>query len=311
MTAAAFPSFDNARLYPSVGLVAAALPAGDWAAIQDAFRQASSNYERHRMVDAAARLNGSEHRLAEITGRDPGDVLASTMLAARCVWVGWEARGTGTASTVRADGWRVFRAQLMRAEQLLIEVCAREPGLAQAWLTRLNTARGLQLGIAESRRRYDRLIRHSPLDLIGQRTLLQDLVPKWGGDWERAHAFAWACLNESPAGAPNAAVLADFYLERWVDADGSTATVFGDPRTRQELWQAGDRSVLNPAFAEPPGREAALSVFALVFSLMEDWPRAKHCFVRLGPYADEWGWDYYQDPVKMFTRTRDQAMVRG
>lgn len=306
------PVFDPAAVYPAVAAAEAGLRDGEWSAVRAAFGSAPSSYERHLIVAGARRVDGCEALLAFVLERDPGDLLAATMLAAREVQLGWTIRGSGRASTVTPAQIDGFHAHLCRAEQLLITVCARDPGFAPAWCVRLDTARGLELGTIESQRRYDRLSRCSPHDLMAQRTVLQDLLPKWGGSWADAHRFAWACANSAAPGSPNASVVIDYHLERWVDSDQSAAAVFADPRLRQEIWQAGELSVMNPAFAGAPGWEYALSQFALGYSLAEDWPRARSCFSRLGPYASEWGWDYlHEDPAKAFKQQRATAMRQG
>lgn len=306
------PVLDPGRVYPVVAAVGAALRTRDWPGVRAAYGAASSMYERHLIVAAVRDVPGCEALLAAVLAGDPTDLLAGTMLGAKEVGIAWGIRGSGRASTVSAQQAAGFHAHLVLAEQALLPVCARDPGFAPAWGIRLDTARGLQLGTAESRRRYDRLVRFSPHDLYAQGVILQDLLPKWGGDWETSHGFAWDCATQAPPGAPNACRVVDFHLERWVDGNRSLASVFADPQVRQEIWQAGERSVMNPAFSGAPGWEYALSLFALGYSLIEDWPRAKSCFTRLGPYANKWGWDYLDaDPANAFRQQRATAMRQG
>ena len=127
MTIAPEPVLDPALAYPPVGAAQAGLRAADWPAVQAAFSGASSAYERHLIVTAAGALESSEDFLEAVVQRDRSDVLAATLLAAREVRIGWTLRGSGRGETVDAGMARGFRGHLARAEQLLIEACARDP----------------------------------------------------------------------------------------------------------------------------------------------------------------------------------------
>lgn len=303
------PDFEVKHVYPAVNAADDALRRGDWPGVRAAFATAGSAYERHQIVALARSMTGCENLLTVVCSHDPSDLLARTMLASRQIGLAWEARGSGRASTVGQQQFERFFALLEEAERSLIEVCAREPGLAAAWAVRLVTSRGLELGGSETRRRCQRLAAVSPHDLLAQELLLQDLLPKWGGSWEQATRFAWECANQAPPGSPNPALVVILHVERWVDSDQDVRAVFADPSIRRDVWQAGEQSVMNPAFAGVPGWEYALSTFALGYSLAEDWPRAKACFARLGPYAHESGWDYFNQPGEVFAQYRAKAMA--
>lgn len=311
MTTTFEPILEPARTYPAVAAADAALRASNWPAVWSAFGGAGA-YERHQIVQLADKVDGSEGYLGSLVQANPGDLLAATMLARREVGLAWQLRGNGRASTVDPKVWDGFRSHVRRAEQLLIRACAQDPGFVPAWRVRLLTARGLDLGPVESRRRYDRLERHSPNDLLAQEGLLQNIVPKWRGTWDAAHSFVWACANAAPPGSPNASVVVTYHQERWLDSGRKAGEVFAEPQVRQEIWSAGELSVMNPAFTTAPGWVFALSQFAFAYGLMQDWARAKSCFTRLGPYASGWGWEYLnKDPLTPFNELRQKAMERG
>lgn len=303
------PDLSAAPFHPVLREADAALRRGDWPGVRTAFAAASSAYEQHLIVAAARSVTGCENLLTVLCGRDASDLLARTMLASRQVGQAWEARGSGRADTVGRDQFATFFAFLEQAEQSLIEVCAREPRFVPAWGVRLVTSRGLELGRSETRRRYQRLSEHSAHDLLAQEQVLQDLLPKWGGSWEQAGGFVWECANQAPPGSPNASLVVVFHIERWVDGDVDLQAVFADPAVRRDVWQAGEQSVMHPAFGAAPGWEYALSTFALGYSLIEDWPRAKSCFARLGPHLQDAGWSYFDKPAEVFAQWQRQAMA--
>ena len=307
--AAGAPDFEIKHVYPVVDATDAALRAGDWPGVRAAFAAAGSAYEQHAAIAAAGSVPGCENLLAVIAGRDPADLLARTMLAWRQLVLGWEIRGEGRAATVSQQQFEGCFAHLELAEQTLIEVCARDPENLGAWGVRLFTSRGLGLGASETRRRYQRVAALAPHDLIAQEALLQDLLPKWGGGWEQAIPFAWECAEQAPPGSPNAGLVVALHIERWVDSSAELKAVFADPAVRRDVWRAGELSVMNPAFTGAPGWEYALSAFALGYSLIEDWPRAKSCFARLGPFAHDTGWSYFDNPAKTFLEWRTKAMA--
>jgi hypothetical protein len=122
--------------------------------------------------------------------------------------------------------------------------------------------------------------------------MLEYLYPKWGGDYATALAFARECAAAAPPGYPNAVMVLDVHYFRWLSetTDGNIAYFKTDP-ARQELIDAGERSVLHPDFNRGRRWITPLNSFAWMFTLHGDWTRAKHCFLKLGPYAVDFGWD--------------------
>jgi hypothetical protein len=105
---------------------------------------------------------GVERLLTEVASRDDSHTLPQVLLAARHISMGGQARTGLRARHASRNQFAVFHDHLRRAEQLLIEVVAREPANAMAWALRVTTAMGLELGQSEARRRYDRLAASYP-----------------------------------------------------------------------------------------------------------------------------------------------------
>ena len=194
----------------------------DWPALRRVLEQARDADELTFDVDVLADLPGIETFLQGVLAEDPDDVLARTLLAARYVRLGWAVRGGAYADKVGKDQFATFHDWLRRAEQILVDVCADRPDLAPAWTTRILTARGLELGHAEARRRYARLAEHHPHVVAAQEQLIQQLCPKWGGTWEAALSFAREAAAAAPPGAPSGTVIATVHIERWLSDDPAT-----------------------------------------------------------------------------------------
>jgi hypothetical protein len=303
--------FDPAAAYPEVRSLRAALHTGDWAGVHAVLDPLDWN-DRGILVPIAAEVPGIEPFLRAVMAAHPRDSLAPTLLAAHLIDVGWGIRSGARAQHVSREQFDQFHAHLRRAEQLLIDICAREPGNAAAWQLRLRTARGLELGQAEARRRYDRLSRHVPHHVTAQRSLLQQFCPKWSGNWDKALTFARECMVTAPDGAHNAVVLAEAHLERWTDGETSEerAHYRRDPQFKRDIWEAAQRSVLHPRFTHRPGWVSVRSMFALMLCAAEFWDAAVAQFAALGNLATEFPWDYLGG-VDGLHKFRAEAYAKG
>lgn len=306
------PDFEVASAFPEHRWLQQAAQAGDWAAIRTFAGKFPRGADRTFVTTTVADVAGIEHPLRELVAANPNDLLAATLLAAREVIIGWEIRTAARASQVSREQFRELHRHLRQAEQLLIRVTALDPANDLAWTERLTTARGLQLGQNEARRRYDRLTRHYPAHFTAQARLLQQLCPKWSGSWEALHSFARECMQTAPPGALNAGLVAEAHLEHWLDLNKSERTEYlRRPDVHRELVEAADRSVLHPAFRRTYGWVTVQGAFAALFSLIGDLPRAAVHFRALGNLASQYPWSYLGDPAEAYTRHRAAALAKG
>jgi hypothetical protein len=307
------PDFRLRAAYPEVAAAEDAIRAGDWPAFRACYDAVPKWQGRQLIMGAANEVAGSETFLKSVIERDPEDLVATTMYANRLINIGWEIRTDKRAKYVSAEQFAAFHKYLREAEQILIWVCARDPSFVPAWTNRLATSRGLELGQAETRRRYDHVARHDPHNMSAQNSLLQELCPKWHGSLEAMHAFASERAAAAPPGAHNAVLIVDAHVEHWASLPNTESeTYFDRPNVRQEIMAAAERSVLHPDFDRGMGWVYPMSMFALGFCLISEWTLAKRCFLELGPYADDWGWQYLKGGAEAaFIRCRAWAMERG
>ncbi|WP_436530586.1 hypothetical protein [Actinoplanes sp. HUAS TT8] len=283
---------DPAAAHPELATLRAALRRRDWAACRAVLGAATLTGRTWLMVWASDEP-GIEEGLRYVLHQDPSDSTAAALLAWHLIDVGWAVRSRADAAHVSAEQFEVFHGWLRRAEAVLIDAAARVPQDPALWAARLVTARGLELGPAETRRRHDRLLAVNPHDYAGQCQYLQSLCPKWGGTWPEVHAWAAAAMTAAPLGAPQGALVAMAHLEKWLELDGEQATAYlkGDV-VRDGIAQAAHRSVWNEGFRREPGWVQAASTFAMAFSLMDERPAAGSVFALLGPLASEFPWRY-------------------
>ncbi len=301
-------TWDPCAYVPGLASIRDAARDGDWPGVRGKLDDCPSADALTFAVTMLADQPGIERLLERVVADAPDDVLARAVLGAREVVLAWDARGGGRASTVGARQFDMFFEHLERAERLLIDVCADRPDLAPAWTSRLMTARGLELGLGETRRRYDRLAAHHPHHLAAQAQLLQRLCPKWGGSWEQALGFAREQAAAAAPGSPSGALVAIVHFERAIERDAGAPPV-SSAQVRDELVEAALRSVWHQDAHLGVEEVAAHSVFALAFSVGgHDRHAAPHFRVLAGRGARSF-WSYYDEPSAVYVASRDEAFA--
>ncbi|SCF43258.1 hypothetical protein GA0070561_0042 [Micromonospora saelicesensis] len=305
------PTFDAGAAYPEVEDLRKALDAADWPAVRAMVADRDPD-GRTLLARVVGDQVGIEAFLQRAYDDNPEDPHAGLLLGAWLIRAGWRVRSSYRAQHVSRSQFAKFHEHLRRSEQVLIDVTARHADDAAAWTQRITNNRGLELGQAEARRRYDRLAQHHPHHAPAQSSLLQQFCPKWSGNWDRAFGFARECAQAAPDGALNAVVIAEAHLERWLefDTERERAAYLRDPAVVDEVMQAGQRSVLHPDFVDRPGWVSVRSAFALIFSLTEQWTAAASQFTALGNRGTEYPWDYV-DGAAGFTKFRAKAYAKG
>lgn len=305
--------FDPAAAYPEVRALRAGLVARDWAAVRAVLDAAPGPVARTMLIRFGADVDtknadGLEAFLRETANSDPDDSAAAAMLAHQLINIGWEIRSGYRAEHVSQAQFKSFHGWLRLAETVLFEAIARHPADPALWVARVTSARGLGLSLAETRRRYDRLVAVDPHHLPGQIGFLQQLCPKWGGSWEVLHPWCREAMLAAPPGAPQGALVADGHIEHWLELGGSDA-YFNGPPVRRDLYEAAERSVWHADFRRDYGWVYAVNHFAMAFSLIRDRKAAKTMFEMLGDFGLEVPWGYLPGgATQAFSRRRTMAL---
>ncbi|NYT93440.1 hypothetical protein [Salinispora sp. H7-4] len=311
MSTAPVLTTDLATAYRELSDLRAGVLDGDWAALRhvvDGQRPAA----RTEMISYAGDLPPTAALAQRQVEADPADGLAAALLGKCLIVKAWEVRTGYRAQYVSQDQFREFHRILRGAERMLIDAAAYQPGDPAVWYCRLLTARGLELGHSEARRRYDRLAESDPHHLPGQLQYLQQICPKWGGSYHEMHSFAWNAMLAAPEGAAQGSLVAQAHYEHLTDLAGTERADYRkDQRVREELREAAARSVLHPAFGTEHGWVEAVSRFALIYSVLGDHALAAPYFAAIGNLVSESVWGYFDDPVKSFDELRRKAMAKG
>lgn len=315
VTAPVAVEFDPAAAYPEVTTLRAGLVARDWAVARKVLDAAPGPVARTTLIRFGADLDvrnteGLEAFLRETANRDPDDSAAAAMLAFHLINIGWEIRSGYRAQHVSRSQFASFHGWLRLAETVLFEAIARHPADPALWTARLTSARGLQLGLAETRRRYDRLAAIDPHHLPGQIQFLQRLCPKWSGSWEMLHAWCRETMMAAPPGAVQGGLVADGHIEHWMELGNNAGTTYlSSPPVRDELYEAAERSVWHAGFRRDHGWVYAANYFAMAFSLIRDRRAARTMFEMIGDFGIEIPWGYLSaDAVSAFRARRKMAL---
>lgn len=276
------PTEDLAAAFPDLARLRGAVERRDWAAVETFFSELHEPDDRAAAALVVGKSAASLDFLRGIASVPSAPGLARVLFADGLIGRGWAIRTGHRAANVSREQFADFHDCLRRAERLLIDATADDPSDALAWYLRLMTARGLQLGRAEARRRYDRLAEHHPHFYAAQAQLLQQLCPKWSGSWELAHAFARECRTDAPPGGLGAAITAEAYLEHWLELPaGQDRTFLSLPDSVAELRSAAALLVDAPVLGRGYHRPTAHGGFAFLFGELRRPADAKPHFAVL------------------------------
>ena len=299
--AAAFPEFTQLGI--DMGL-------RDWPAVETFFGQLVNWDDKVFAVWQVAEVPNGEVFLYQLVEEEPAAILPRVLLAGALISRGWAIRSTQRAQHVSREQFAAFHEHLRGAEEVLIDATARAPEDVSAWTLRLVTARGLELGQAEARRRYDQAAKHHPSVYAAQTQLLQQLCPKWSGTFEAMHAFARDCAASSAPGGLSPTLVVEAHLERWLELESGKDTEYlRQPEVLEEIRLAASQSVWHPDFHSRYGWLRAHNQFAMVFSVVGDYASAVPHFRALGHLATESPWQYLGAPVPMFEYHRAKALA--
>ncbi|MFG1924277.1 hypothetical protein [Cryptosporangium sp. NPDC048952] len=295
--------FELIAAYPEMRLFPGATKAGDWPAIAAGFQRLGGWEAASMAIDLIADVPGADQFFRQVVAREPSP-MAATILGHCLIVAGWRIRSSKSADQVSREQFAALHNHLRDAERTLMDVTARDPRALLAWEGRLTTAMGLELGVAEGRRRYDRLARVVPHHYFAQSSHLQHSLPKWGGSWDEAFAFARQCAASAPPGGLHGAHVAIAHLERWAKLPGEGEDHAYAVQHQPEVWAAAQRSVLHPAFRPVPGWVGAMNAFAAFFHFAGAPQGAAPFFRAMGNFGSTRWWDYLGDPVEQFHTAR-------
>ncbi|RKR89383.1 hypothetical protein BDK92_3728 [Micromonospora pisi] len=285
---------------PVARRLTAAAARRDWPAVREIFDGVTDLDDRSFYAEVVSVVPGVEKWLSAVIRDEPYDATALVLYGYRMTVLAWKARGNTGGEHVTRQGWRKFFERLRIAEEALDQVILKDPDNVTARYGMMITSRGLQFGVAETRRRFDEIVSRHPGHLRAHQQLLQQLCTKWGGSHAAMYAFARESMNRAPAGSPLGSLVAMAHLEYWLHTSGSTGRLdfrlntrhFRTPKVRAELREALDRSVRHPDYQRRPGWARVHNEFATALVLAGERSAAAEQFRTIGPHLTRVPWIY-------------------
>ncbi len=258
---------DPADHHPDLAILRRVTKAGDWQAVSAYFDGLAARADRSVAVQVVSGTPRVDDFLQRVVDTERESSLARTLLGARLIVLAWQARGGRLAQHVGKAQWKVFGERLRHAERVLAEATALDPANAAAWTERIATARGLSLGVAEARRRYEKAAEHCDVPFVAQSQLLQNLCPKWSGSLKEMYAFARACLAQATPGTLGGAIMAHAHVEHAFTNEyvHQFQEYMSSMLVAVQLREAAAQTVLHPQFQSCHGEVAAHTAFAYAF----------------------------------------------
>jgi hypothetical protein len=206
-----------------------------------------------------------------------------------------------------------FLSQIESAEDLLYEVVAGRPTLADPWEMLLVTGRCRGLSLETLRDRFDGAHTRSTFHPGACREYLQSLSKKWGGSTTASLDFARWIEAEAPPLSPTREALPTVHIERGIFEFGidDLAEYLHQPDVVRELSDG-----LTRLLDGLPGRaptELLPALNAYVLALTVDSPETAQlmgdALERVGDRFTEWPWSLYGDDVAaVFHQIRTEQM---
>ncbi|PRH76522.1 hypothetical protein C6N75_25225 [Streptomyces solincola] len=307
--------FPGARVHQDyadaeIARITEAAEAGDWPAVRDQLAAHPEEADRTWLLNAVAGAAGVERWIPKALAAEPDSALPLLVAGARHVSWGWEARTGATADHVSREQFAAFHERLRVAEDWLYQAAEREPTWASPWYCLQKSGRGLQVGPAVARRRFEAAVRRHPHHLGAHQQQLQQLCAKWSGSHEEMHAFARRSVAEAPGGSWLGKLVAVAHIEHWLSLDDGPDTAYIQrPEVVAELREAAEHSIWHPGFDLGQAWVQVHNAFALAFSLAGDRDSARRCFEATHGIVTPFPWEYVDagDPAEPYRRYRAAA----
>ncbi len=209
----------------------------------------------------------------------------------------WEARGSGYADSVTADGWSLYEKRLNIAESALTKAWSlnpRDERIARAMLT-------VELGQGRGRARmeqwFQRAMTLNPNYYDACWAKLYYLEPKWYGSRDAMLEFAGECLNSDKWGGHVPYIV--------VDAHQEIANTLG-PDARRNYWKRPEVwTDIHQAFVKffrlNPDEKGFHHNYALYAYRAEQWDELSKQIALLGPVNYDYfgGREEYDEMVRL------------
>ncbi|MFD0596075.1 hypothetical protein ACFQZ4_30495 [Catellatospora coxensis] len=255
-------------------------------------------------VGIASSKSGLMEWIDDAVSADPDPTLPLLVKGLGAINWAWDARGSGTASTVTEEGWKLFRQRLVVSENCLDEVLSRDPRNVRALAGLITLAKARSKGLAEIQRCFDAVIAVEPADERAHGRMLQAVCGKWYGSSEMMFRFARERAAAHP-GTNLGGLIAEAHIEEWLSRKREDEYL-EQREVRDELVAAAENSIWHPAYRRTPYTPHVWNAFAMAFCLGDHHAEAERCFALIGDdLVTRDPWYYHGKAGRSFLKLRD------
>lgn len=236
----------------------------------------------------------------------PQDPLARLLNGVAHVAWGWEARGSGLASSVSEEGWRLFRERLGVARAELAEASRLDPRDPSPPTYQILVCKALGEPDEVLEAAYREAIARDPHHFDAHSRRVNSLTKKWSGSEHGALELARHISASAPPGGDLQMLVVDALLEEWQalrrerGADAARAFLRSSA-FRLETRRAMEDSILNHMHRDGHGWALlAVNVGAYTAWLLQDDPLLRRLLERLGDKAGVVGWNVAEAKLAAF-----------
>lgn len=194
-----------------------------------------------------------------------------------------------------------FTGRLTDAEELLREVVADRPAMAEPWVVLMISARGLGADLDEIRERYENAHSRAPFRPDGCREYVQSLTKKWGGSTIATFDFARWLEAEAQPSSPAREALPVAHIEKALYAHGTDdiSEYLTDPTVVEELAEGLHNYLQAIPTQAPTEALGTLNAYALAISVTDDLTArlVTETFARIDNRPTEYPWSVYAEDV--------------
>ncbi len=244
------------------------------------------------------------------TATEPDNAVAHLVNGFSLVNWGWEARGSGVASTVSSLMFEQFYERLQQAQDVFQRAIALDDTDPEPYVGLISIAMGLSYGEEALWEYFSQLIKRDSRHYRGHSAMLMALTEKWGGTPGAMFKFARETANRAKKGSPLHGLTAYAHVEEWL----SYSMDDDDNEEEQEKYFYREDVITeivnsyNLAFpAGEPAKSDPISIgllntYAFCFFHAGSQARdiTRKLLLRLGRNANDYPWCYADEPFFTF-----------
>lgn len=238
---------------------------------------------------------------------EPKNPVAWTVAGAVETLRAWNVRGYARARHTARPALKGFHAILGDAEAMCRKALELAPEDPVPWVWLIQMARGQEVGLDETVRRWHGMTVLAPQHLRGNHQMLLSISPKWGYPGWVMDEFVENATEAAPDGSALHLLPVAAQVEHWLDLEGQPSVIYVKDDAQLTRARAAIAHWLHPSGADPRGVISGHNLAAFWHSLPGSFNEAKSHFELTRGYCDRFPWAYLGDPLASYSRYRRRS----